>query len=205
MDERLFFPATTRNGKAILEILERILPKDGSILEIASGSGQHGVLFQKHLPHIKWQTSDPDPIYRKSISSWIKYKELSTKMPQPIALDVRQKSWALSNEMQLSLKAIVCINMLHITSFECTEALFEGAKKHLKTKHFLIIYGPFKREGQHTTTSNMRFDLSLKAQNPDWGIRDLEEVNDISTKNGFKKNNTIQMPANNLIVIFKKN
>ena len=205
MDERLFFSATKRNTDHISNVLTRLLPKSGFVLEIASGSGEHAVSFQERFPNICWQTSDPDPFCRKSIRAWIKHKSFLIKMPSPIDLDVLNHPWPLTSELRNKLKGIVCINMLHISPWECTVALFEEAGNLLKKDQFLMIYGPFKVNGEHTSGSNFRFDESLKTRNPNWGIRDFEFVNEIGTKYGFKKGYSIKMPANNLSLIFKKN
>ena len=203
MDERLFFPATERNKAPIGEVLSQILPSKGVVLEIASGSGEHGVMFQECFPNILWQTSDPNTSYRKSISAWIKHQGLITKMPQPLDLDVQKRPWPLTQEFRSSLKAIVCINMIHISPWVCTEALFEEAGNLLEKDQLLMLYGPFKRNGAHTSESNERFDQSLNAQNPNWGIRDLDAVSEIGVKNGFKKHDVIEMPSNNLSIIFE--
>ncbi|AAQ00507.1 MULTISPECIES: DUF938 domain-containing protein [Prochlorococcus] len=204
MDERLFFPATSRNRDCIAEALSKFLPDKGSVLEIASGSGEHGVAFQKLFPFIKWQTSDPNHSYRKSIRAWIIHQGLEAKMPQPIDLDVESKPWPLAQEFRRTLKTIVCINMLHISSWGCTQSLFEESANHLKKNNLLILYGPFQIDGKHTSKSNELFDHSLKTQNPNWGVRDLAEVNAVATSNGLKNHAVIEMQAHNLLVAFKK-
>ncbi|WP_320663947.1 DUF938 domain-containing protein [Prochlorococcus sp. MIT 1223] len=169
VDERLFYPATQKNRECIGEELAKLLPKSGSVLEIASGSGEHGVIFQKLFPSINWQASDPDSCCRESISAWIEHEGLQNRMAQPIDLNVRKRPWQLSLKLQSSIKAIVCINMLHISFWDCTKALFEEAQNHLRKGHLLIIYGPFKKDGRHTSHSNRVFDCSLRKQNPYWG------------------------------------
>ena len=203
MDERLLFPATERNRGAIGDVLSKILPSSGFVLEIASGSGEHGVIFQERFPNIHWQTSDPDPSYRRSISAWIRHQGLIKQMAEPLDLDVQKKPWPLSPEIRLSLQAIVCINMLHIAAWSCTEALFEEASTFLKKDQLLIVYGLFIRDGKHTSRSNEEFDYSLKTRNSFWGIPDLDSVSEIASKNGLDKHNVFEMPANNLTVIFK--
>ena len=203
MDERLFFPATERDRGPIGEVLSKTLPSNGFVLEIASGSGEHGVIFQGLFPSIHWQTSDPDPSYRKSISAWIKYQGLMAKMPQPLDLDVQKRPWPLTPEFRSSLKAIVCINMIHISPWGCTKDLFEEAGNLLEKDQFLMLYGPFKRNGEHTSESNARFDHSLKRQNPNWGVRDLDDVSEIGVENGFINHSVFEMPANNLCVSFQ--
>ena len=204
MDNRLFFPATERNSESIREVLSKILPKKGSILEIGSGSGEHGVLFQKCFPEITWQSSDPELIHRKSISSWIDHEELNLKMPQPLDIDVEKTPWEIPSKLLVSLQGIVSINMIHIASWKCTKSLFKESSKFLKTGQFLMLYGPFKIFNRHVSQSNQLFDSSLKMQNKLWGVRDLGEVNDEAIKNGFIQNELINMPANNFSIIFKK-
>ena len=204
MSNRLYFPATIRNRLPIAKVLSDFLPTDGIVLEIASGSGEHGVEFQKLFPKLLWQTNDPNPIYRESISSWIEYTGLKGKMPEPIDLDVTRKPWNLPKILTSQLGAIVCINLLHISPWSCAEDLFSEANDKLSANSPLIIYGPFKREGKHTSESNYIFDMSLKERNVEWGIRNFEEVKDLATKCGFKRNFAVEMPANNLSVIFYK-
>ena len=204
MDNRLFFPATLRNKDSIEDVLTRIIKKNGLILEIGSGSGEHGIFFQKRFPEIIWQTSDPDLLHRKSIISWIDYEELNKKMPQPLDLDVENIPWKIPLKLVLSLQGIVCINMIHVAQWTCTIALFKGAGKLLKKGQFLILYGPFKIGNKQTSQSNYFFDNSLKMQNDLWGIRNLEEVTDEAKKNGFFQEDIIRMPANNFSIIYRK-
>jgi len=165
LDNRLFFPATQRNKYSIEGVLSRIIKENGLILEIGSGSGEHGVVFQKRFPEIVWQTSDLDLAHIKSISSWIEYEELNNKMPQPLELDVENMPWRIPSNLLHSLQGIVSINMIHITQWSCTIALFKGAGKLLNKGEFLILYGPFKIGNKHTSQSNYIFDNSLKLQN----------------------------------------
>ncbi len=173
-------------------------------MEIGSGSGEHGVAFQKRFPEITWQTSDPKLIHRNSISSWIKYEELNMKMPKPIRLDVEKMPWKIPQKILHSLQGIVSINMIHITQWSCTMALFEESGKILNKGQFLMLYGPFKIDNRHISQSNYFFDNSLKMQNDLWGIRNLEEVSDVARKNDFFQEDIISMPANNFSVIYRK-
>ena len=204
MDRRLFFSATQRNRYFIGEILSKVIKKDGFILEIGSGSGEHGVVFQKLFPEILWQTSDPDLLHRKSIVSWIEYEELNKKMPQPLELDVEKTPWKLPLKLAHSLQGIVSINMIHVAKWTCTIALFKEAGKLLNIGNFLMLYGPFKIGNKHTSQSNYFFDNSLKLQNDLWGIRNLEEVTNEAKKNGFIQEDIISMPANNFSIIYRK-
>ena len=204
MDNRLFYPATKRNREYIGEVLSKILLRRGSILEIGSGSGEHGVLFQKRFPETIWQSSDPELIHRNSISSWIKHNELNFKMPQPLAIDVEEIPWIIPSEILLSLQGIISINMIHIASWNCTQSLFKESGKLLKNGQFLMLYGPFKIGNKHISQSNDLFDCSLKMQNKLWGVRDLGEVSEQASKYGFVNEELIHMPSNNFSVIYRK-
>ncbi len=203
LDERLNFPSTTRNREAIAQVLSNYISANGLFLEIASGSGEHGVFFQKTFPSIIWQTSDPEFIHRKSIISWINYLGLSSKMPEPLDIDVEKRPWPITNSLSSLIKGIVCINMIHISPWSCTKAMFEESKCYLEQNHFLMLYGPFLMKEKQTSESNMNFDQSLKLQNPQWGLRHLDQVNKIAFKNGFKLDKVIEMPANNVSVIYR--
>ena len=203
LDYRLNFPATKRNRDPIASVLYNYISPNSLLLEIASGSGEHGVFFQKKFPSITWQTSDPELIHRKSINSWIKHEGLYSKMPEPLDLDVTMRPWPITNRLGALINGIVCINMIHISPWSCTRSLFEQSKKYLEKSNFLMLYGPFLSKEKLTSESNLNFDQSLKIQNPLWGIRNLENVNDIAFDNGFKLDNVIDMPANNLSVIYR--
>ena len=204
MDNRLFFPATKRNRESIGEVLSRILLERGSILEIGSGSGEHGVVFQKRFPEITWYSSDPKLKHRNSIISWIDYEELNFKMPEPLDIDVEKTPWKIPSVLRLSIQAIISINMIHISSWNCTKLLFNESGKLLKNGQVLVLYGPFKIGNKHISRSNDLFDSSLKMQNKFWGVRDLGEVSKEAINNGFIKEEVICMPANNFSVIYRK-
>ena len=203
MDNRLFFSATQRNRYCIRDVISRIIKK-GSVLEIGSGSGEHGVVFQERFPEIVWQTSDPNLLHRKSIISWIEYEDLTKKMPHPLDLDVEIVPWKIPIYLKYSLQGIVSINMIHVAKWNCTKVLFEESGKLLKKGKFLMLYGPFKIGNKHTSRSNYLFDNSLKMQNDLWGIRNLEEVTFEAKKNGFFQEDIIGMPANNFSIIYRK-
>ena len=204
-DNRLIFPATRRNRDSIAAVLNNYISPNSFVLEIASGSGEHGVFFQKEFPSIIWQTSDPELVHRKSIISWIKYEGLFSKMPEPLHLDVEMRPWPITKKLRSLIKGIVCINMIHISPWTCTKALFEESKSYLDKNNFLMLYGPFIQEKVQTSESNLNFDQSLKLQNPLWGLRQLDEVDNLAIKNGYKLDNIIEMPANNLSVIYRLN
>ncbi len=204
MDNRLFFPATERNKDSIAEVLSRILLKRGYILEIGSGSGEHAIKFQKCFPELTWQSSDPELLHRKSISSWIEHEELNFQMPQPLDIDVEKIPWEIPSELLNSIQGIISINMIHIASWNCTKSLFKESGNLLKNGQFLMLYGPFKIDGKHISQSNTVFDISLKMQNESWGVRDLGEVSEEANKNDFIEEELIRMPANNFSVIYRK-
>ena len=173
-------------------------------MEIGSGISENGVVLQKRFPEIIWQTSDPELVNRKSISSWIKYEDLTEKMPEPLEIDVEKIPWKIPLRLARSLQGIVSINMIHVAEWSCTVALFRESGKLLNKGQFLILYGPFKICNKHTSESNYFFDNALKMQNDLWGIKNLEEVCYESEKNGFSQEDVISMPANNFSIIYRK-
>ena len=202
-DNRLNFPATKRNRDSIAAVLSNYISPNSLYLEIASGSGEHGVFFQRKFPSIIWQTSDPKLVHRKSINSWIKHERLYSKMPEPLDVDVEMRPWPITKQLSSLIKGIVCINMIHISPWTCTKALFEESKCYLDLNSFLMLYGPFIRKNIQTSEGNLNFNQSLKSQNPLWGLRQLDEVNKLALENGFKLDKVIEMPANNLSVIYR--
>jgi hypothetical protein len=195
---RLVSPAADRNKGPILEVLKRVLPKSGMVLEIAAGSGQHAVHFSRALPMLTWQPTDANDEARASIEAWAAGEELPNLMP-PLKLDVHVQPWPVSH-----VDAIVCINMIHISPWSATTALMRGAAEVLGESGVIYLYGPYRVNGRHTAPSNESFDRSLRSQNPQWGVRDLEEVVKVANAQGFDLVETIEMPANNLSVIFRK-
>ena len=204
-DARLVFPATTRNREPIAHVLSDWLPASGTVLEIASGSGEHAVAFQARFPGIRWQASDPDPQHRRSIDAWIASSELSSGMPTALDLDVLKQPWDLPEPVVTDLAALVCINLLHISPADCTRSLLEQAGRLLPQAAPLIIYGPFKRGGGHTSESNANFDQSLRERNPCWGVRDLEWVLGLAREqSAFELSACINMPANNMAIVLSR-
>ncbi len=196
-DELLHSPATERNKKPILEVLRHTLPSTGLVLEIASGTGQHVVHFARELPNLVWQPTDPDEASRATIVARLRAANLDN-VKEPVALDVLSTHWPVN----LS-DAILCINMIHISPWAATEALFVNAKHVLSSAGVLYLYGPYRQSGRHTEDSNESFDTSLRSHNSEWGIRNLEDVTRIAEAQGFVLENTMDMPANNLSVIFR--
>ena len=204
MDQRLYFPATERNRGPIGDLLSLLLPRSGSVLELASGSGEHAVCFQQRFPDLCWQASDPDPEHRSSINAWIQHQGLGLVMPAALNLDVEERPWPLPRDIHRELKAVVCINLLHISPASCTDAVLEESALLLPSGAPLIIYGPFMRDGSHTSASNAAFDASLRQRNPQWGLRELNQVAAMATKAGFKLDDVVSMPANNLTLVLRR-
>jgi len=197
-DGKWFLPPAERNKGPILDVLSRVLPTQGVVLEIASGTGQHVVHFAKALPGLTWQPSDPDPELRDSIALRVRDEQLANVNP-PIELDVTGFPWPLQ-----TTDAVVCINLIHVAPWSATLALFKGTRALLPTEHVLFLYGPYRRFGRHTSKSNEQFDSDLRAHDPEWGLRDLEAVSEAAASSGFLLAETVEMPANNLSLIFKR-
>jgi hypothetical protein len=195
---RLHCPAAERNKAPILDVLKRVLPATGLALEIASGTGQHVVHFARALPNLIWQPSDPDPELRRSISARLRSGE-PENVRQPLDLDVLCAPWPVSHA-----SAVVCINMIHIAPWAATGALLSGGAQVLASAGVMFLYGPYRRGGAHTAPSNEAFDLDLRARNPEWGVRDLEEIALLAEAAGLELEEIVEMPANNLSVILSK-
>lgn len=199
MEPRQFSPSTARNREPILTVLQRVLPVDARVLEIASGSGEHAVYVARAMPGLTWQPSDPDATARASIAAWIAEEGLTNVLP-PRAIDVREESWGVEADGQFD--AIVAINMIHISPWEATLGLLQGANRLLRPYGVLYTYGPYMRDGQHTAPSNEAFDASLKSRNAAWGIRDVADIRLAALLHGFRLRETVEMPANNLSLVF---
>jgi hypothetical protein len=187
-----------RNREPILAVLRRALPARGTVLEVASGTGEHAVYFAAALPHLVWQPSDRELRALRSIAAHRAAAGLPNLLP-PIELDATAPVWPLARA-----DAIVSINMIHIAPWAATEGLMTGASRLLAPESALVLYGPFKEDGRHTAGSNAAFDASLKAQDPQWGVRDLGDVAALAHRYGLDLVERVAMPANNLSVIFRK-
>jgi SAM-dependent methyltransferase len=197
-DTRIFAPSTARNREPILDVLRNVLPAKGLVLEIASGAGEHVTFFAANFPHLTFCPSDPSAEARQSISAWIAASGVAN-VHAPLALDVQEIPWPIDGA-----DAIICINMTHISPWSATEALFEGAGRTLPAGAPLYLYGPYRRGGAHTAPSNAEFDASLRARNAAWGLRDSEDVAACAREKGFGEPQIVDMPANNLSVIFRR-
>jgi Protein of unknown function (DUF938) len=203
MDARLFASATQRNRGPILDVLTRILPASGVLLEIASGTGEHAVWFAAQLPGFVHQPSDPSPQHRASIIAWTATSGLAN-LRAPLSLDVTSADWEADPRIPRDLTAILCINLIHIAPWAAALGLLRGASAALGAGRLLYLYGPYRRGGAHTAPSNAAFDRSLRAQDPEWGVRDLDAVTAAADGAGFALDEVVEMPANNLSVILRR-
>lgn len=198
MDYRQHAPAAPRNRDPILDVLRGVLPRDGRVLEIASGSGEHVVHFARHLPELTFQPTDPSPEAIRSIDAWMAHAELRNVAP-PLQFDATDPDWPFSN-----LAGIICINMVHIAPWHATQGLLHGAATSLAPGAPLYLYGPYRRGDVPTADSNEAFDASLKTRNPEWGLRDLDAVAALAATHGLSSPEIIEMPANNLSVVLRR-
>ena len=192
-------PASERNKGPILEQLLRFLPEDASVLEIASGTGQHVAHFAAALPRSSWQPTDADPANLLTIAARCDGQSLYN-VHAPVELDVHDALWRVPDDFD----AVVCINMIHIAPWSATPALLAGARRVLRADgpRLLFLYGPYREGGRHTTPSNEDFDTSLRTRNPAWGVRDLETVTTLAGEHGFRRLTLERLPANNLLLAF---
>jgi SAM-dependent methyltransferase len=201
MADRRDAPAARRNASAILEVLRRILPESGTVLEIGSGTGQHAAAFASALTPLRWLPSDPDPDQRASIASWI--AEIDGAAPlQPRAINAASADWDVRPEDGIT--AIVTVNVMHISPWAVCQGLVANAGRLLPTSGVLYLYGPFKRAGQHTAPSNAAFDANLQARNPEWGVRNLDDIATLGEDAGLILDPVIDMPSNNFSVVFRR-
>lgn len=198
MDARETAPSPERNKQPILEVLARVLPPRGLVLEIGSGTGQHVAHFAKLLPALTFQPSEMDRDRHASIAAWAAAGGLSNVRP-PLAIDVTKRPWPVS-----AADAVVCINVIHISPWEATLALMAGAGMILPPGGVLVTYGPYTRDGAHTSPSNEAFDESLQARNPLWGVRDIDKVAQVAGNEGLTLAEVVHMPANNLTLVWRK-
>ncbi|BDW81960.1 SAM-dependent methyltransferase [Erythrobacter sp. Dej080120_24] len=192
-------PAALRNRDPIAAVLHEELPKSGTVLEIASGSGEHIVHFADLFGNLDWQPSDPDAEAIASILAYLNEYD-GTNLRLPMVLDAASPaSWEVRGA-----DAILCINMIHISPWEATLGLFEGAARFLGGRNLpLILYGPYIEQGVETAPSNIEFDESLRSRNGQWGLRRLEDVDAVAASHGFARTARHAMPANNLTVVYR--
>ncbi|KQO70750.1 SAM-dependent methyltransferase [Methylobacterium sp. Leaf87] len=197
-DEALYAPAVPRNREPIGAALASVLPRFGTVLEVASGTGEHALHWAATFPHLIWQPSDPDPVARRSIVAHTRAAACANLRP-PLDLDVSMPHWPISRA-----DAIVCINMIHIAPWAATPGLMAGAVRLLPPGGVLVLYGPFREHGVRLANSNAAFDADLRARDPAWGLRDLSAVTRAAEAHGLALSQHVAMPANNLFVVFRK-
>jgi hypothetical protein len=189
-------PATARNREPIREVLARELPQTGLVLELASGSGEHAVYMALQFPHVEWQPTDVDDDALASIATWRTGAGLPN-LRAPLRLDASAEGWPIAHA-----EAIVCINMVHIAPWEAVLGMFAGAARVLGVGALLFLYGPYRFDGEFTARSNAEFDLSLRARDPRWGVRDVRDLE--SAAAGFSLRGVVAMPANNHSLMFRR-
>ena len=204
-DGRLDSAAFHRNHEPIWAVLEKFLArKSGDVVEAGSGTGQHVVHFATRTPDITWWPSDLNERHLKSIEAWRTHAGLPNIRP-PLRIDLTDPAWC--PEMHdgsgpTELLAVFCANVVHIAPWRVAEGLFAGTARYLRSDGRVFLYGPFKRDGKHTSLSNAVFDTSLREQDPDWGVRDIADIEKLAAGAGLALIETVQMPANNLILVF---
>ena len=198
-DPRRFAPAAARNRDPILDVLRGILPARGVVLEVASGSGEHAIHFAAALPALTFQPSDPDADARASIDAWAAASGLPNLRPA-LELDASGgRNWPA-----LRAAAVLCINMIHISPWAATLGLMAGAARVLPPGGVLVLYGPDRRDGVETAPSNAAFDRSQRLRDPAWGLRRLEDVTAEAERQGLRRQEVAEMPANNLCLVFRR-
>ncbi|HTU12267.1 MAG TPA: DUF938 domain-containing protein [Allosphingosinicella sp.] len=197
-DPRRSAPHVARNAAPITDVLRDILPERGVVLEVASGTGEHALHFAREFPDLLWQPSDPEPAALRSIEGWRTESGLSNLLPA-VTLDAREAAWPVT-----AADAILSINMIHISPWSATVGLMRGAGRLLGAGAPLYLYGPYRRAEVETAPSNVAFDGSLRARNPQWGLRDVEDVVAEAATQGLVLERIVEMPANNLSVVLRK-
>lgn len=191
-------PATLRNREPIAQVLAKEMPQTGTVLEIASGSGEHAVYFAERFPKLEWQPSDPDPEALASIDAYRAEADLAN-IEAPIMIDAASPPWPIDTAV-----AIVCINMIHISPWAATTGLFAEASRLLCAGAPLVLYGPYLESDVPTAQSNLEFDASLRSRNPEWGLRNRDDVERLAAQHGLSRSARYEMPANNLMLVFRR-
>jgi SAM-dependent methyltransferase len=206
-DGRLDAAAFHRNHGPIWAVLQKFLTgKSGDALEAGSGTGQHVVHFAKHSPEITWWPSDYNERHLTSIAAWLKHSALPNIRP-PMRIDLSDPAWCPAMQDGSGpgeLLAVFCANVVHIAPWRVAEGLLAGAARYLRPDGRLFLYGPFKRDGKHTALSNAVFDTSLRERDAEWGVRDIGELGTLADGVGLALIETVEMPANNLILVFAR-
>jgi SAM-dependent methyltransferase len=202
-DGRLEAPAFARNHEPIWSAIAPFFgAAQGNVLELGSGTGQHAAEFARRTPHLTWWPSDLQATHLDSIEAWRKYSGLAN-LRAPQRIDLADANWTWRGDGG-ALQAILCINVLHISPWQVAQNLFSGAGRLLGSGGRLFVYGPFKRGGAHTAPSNAEFDASLRASNPAWGVRDMDDLNVLASAAALSPAEVTPMPANNLVLAFAR-
>ncbi|NRD64305.1 DUF938 domain-containing protein [Corallococcus exiguus] len=191
-------PATERNREPLLAVLREVLPTEGTLLEVASGTGQHAAFFAKAFPGLTWQPTDGDPSSLESIDAWRVEEGLANVLPARL-LDASSDAWPVEHA-----DAVLCVNMIHIAPWAACQGLMRGAARVLRPGGRLVLYGPYFVEGKETAPSNLAFDESLRARDPSWGVRELGAVTAEAARHGLQRERVVEMPSNNLTVVFRR-
>ncbi|XP_063977819.1 methyltransferase-like 26 isoform X2 [Diachasmimorpha longicaudata] len=203
--KKMIYPAADRNKDPILRVLKRLIRPgaDQTLLEIASGSGQHTAHFAPHFPQVTFYPSEFDA---NLLGSIIAHTQDFNNVQEPLHIDVStdSSSWPGFLFKEKSLDYIYCANMIHISPLQCTIGLFKNSAVLLKPEGLLITYGPYAVDGKITPESNVNFDRSLKSQNPEWGLRDVRDLEKLALENNIKLIEMVNMPANNMTLAWKK-
>ena len=206
-DGRLDAAAFHRNHAPIWAVLQKFLAgKSGDVLEAGSGTGQHVVYFAHHSPDIIWWPSDLHAAHLRSIAAWRAHAGLTNIKPA-LRIDLSDPAWCPAmhdGSGPSQLLAVFCANVIHIAPWRVAEGLFTGAARYLRSDGRLFLYGPFKRDGKHTALSNAVFDTSLRERDAEWGVRDIVDVEKLAASESLALIETVQMPANNLILVFER-
>tara|TARA_B100000949_G_scaffold233141_1_gene248889 strand:- start:985 stop:1578 length:594 start_codon:yes stop_codon:yes gene_type:complete len=191
-------PATARNSQPLAEVLARELPASGTVLEIASGSGEHAVFMARRFPALDWQPSDRDAEALASVDAWAAEARLANLRPA-IALDAAAPEWPI-----VSADALLCVNMVHISPWDAAVGLFAGAGRVLGSGAPLVLYGPFVEPDVETAASNHAFDQSLRQRDPAWGLRSTADLDRLAAGHGMTRTARCAMPANNLVLVYRR-
>lgn len=204
-DGRLDAPAVHRNQGPILAVLARLLAgRGGDVLEIGSGTGQHAVEFCRGLADVTWWPSDHLDSHLRSIAAWREHAKLANLRP-PARIDASQLDWELESQgLSSAFRAMFCANVIHIAPWPVAQGIFAAAGRHLQADGLLLLYGPFRRDGVHNSPGNEAFDQGLRRDNPEWGVRDTADVNELAAQNGFRLAELVEMPANNAMLVFSR-
>jgi len=202
---RLDAPAFHRNCEPIWAAISGFLAgASGDVLEVGSGTGQHAAAFAARTPRLTWWPSDIRGSHLASIEAWRRQAGLAN-LRSPQRIDLADPAWTWTgDDGGGSLAAMLCINTLHISPWNVSQNLFAGAGRLLRPGGRLFVYGPFKRDGAHTAPSNAAFDATLQAENPEWGVRDLADLNRLAEAAGLVPMDIVAMPANNLVLVFAR-